>query len=382
MSEFIQKAEALVPLFRETAREAEIARRPLDHVIEAVRDSGLYALMVPKSYGGYEEDLDTFFEVSLILSRADASMGWLTAFYIEHNLWLLNYADDVCKTVFATDNYVLAPATLNIGAGTAQAVDGGYTLSGQWQWGTGILHGTWVLAGGLAVVDEKPMPTFFLMPVEDVEPIDTWYMTGMCSTGSWDFKIENVFIPEARAIPFQSILDNTTGIADRFDGPLYSTPLMPVLGFAAGLPILGAAQAALADYSAQMRLKLEKNVLRAGSPQPDVSKLLGEVSLKIESAELVLRDVLRDVMEKRNKASWAERNHWLSRQAFAVHTCKEAVLQIAEATGASGGHLDNPVQRAVRDISIACNHVVFAKDGRYGDIGRALLGQELSNARA
>jgi hypothetical protein len=41
--------------------------------------------MVPKAYGGHEEDLDTFFDVVLTLSRADASMGWLTGFLIEHN---------------------------------------------------------------------------------------------------------------------------------------------------------------------------------------------------------------------------------------------------------------------------------------------------------
>lgn len=381
MSHLIAKAEKLAPLFRETARDAELARRPLDHVIDAVRDSGLYSLMVPKSYGGYEEDLDTFFEVVLTLSRADASMGWLTGFLIEHNLWLLNYSDEVCKTVFGADDHVLAPATLNIGAGTAQAVDGGYRLSGQWQWGTGILHSTWVLAGGLAIIDEQPTPTFFLMPIDDVTPIDTWFMTGMCATGSWDFKVEDVFIPAERAIPFVSILENTTGIDERFDGPLYSTPLMPVLGFAAALPILGAAQSALANFAEQMRTKLENKVLRAGTPQADVTKLLGEVTLKIEAAELVLRNVLHDVMAKRNKATPDERSRWLSQQAYAVHTCKEAALQIADATGASGGHLDNPVQRAVRDISIASNHVVFSKDSRYGDVGRALLGQDSVGSR-
>lgn len=381
MSNLIEKAQELAPLFRETARDSEVARRPLGHVIDAVRDSGLYAMMVPKSYGGYEEDLDTFFEAVLILARADASLAWLTGFLIEHNLWLLNYSEEVCKTVYGADNYVLAPATLNVGAGTALPVEGGYKLSGQWQWGTGILHSTWVLAGGIAIVDDQPTPTFFLMPIEDVEPIDTWFMTGMCATGSWDFKVDDVFIPEDRAIGFQSILDNTTGIAERFDGPLYSTPLMPVLGFAAGLPILGAAQSALADFTDQMRVKLEKNVLRAGTPQADVTKLVGEMTLQIEAAELVMRDVLRDVMEKRNKATPAERSHWLSQQAWAVHSCKDAALQIADATGASGGHLDNPVQRAVRDISIAANHVVFSKDNRYGDIGRALLDQETIGSR-
>ncbi len=381
--ELIERAEHLAPLFRETAREAEIARRPLDHVIDAVRESGLYALMVPTTYAGHEQDLDTFFDVVLTLSRADASMGWLTSFYIEHNLWLLNYPEQVCEKVLDGNNHVLAPAALNIEGGKAQKVDGGYRLHGQWQWGTGIVHSTWVLAGGLAhdKASGGPVPTFFLLPTSDVEPIDTWYVTGMCATGSWDFKIDDVFVAEDYALPFQMFLDASSGIAERFSGPLYRTPLMPVLGFAAGLPILGAAQMALGEFSHQMREKIEKNVLRAGTPLPDVSGVIGEAALKIESAELVMRDVLAHVMAKRNQATIAERSHWLSRIAFAVYTCKEAVLQIGEETGASGGFLSNPVQRALRDMSIAANHVVFSKTSRYGDVGRARLGLEPTSAR-
>ena len=81
-------------------------------------------MMVPKSLGGAEEDLDLFFEVVLTLSRADASMGWLTGFLIEHNLWLLNYSDEVCKTVYGDANYALAPATLNVGGDVGRALLG------------------------------------------------------------------------------------------------------------------------------------------------------------------------------------------------------------------------------------------------------------------
>lgn len=381
-SELIERAEALVPLLRDTARDAEVARKPLDHVIDAIRDSGLFSLMVPKRFGGHEQDLDTFFDVALILSRADASMGWLTAFYIEHNLWLFNYPEAVYSRVMGDDSYVLAPAALNIGGGSATRVDGGYRLQGQWQWGTGIVHSTWVMAGGLLVDEaEGPVPTFFLLPTAQVDPVDTWHVTGMCATGSWDFRINDVFVPEDYALPFQQFLDASSGIAERFPSPLYSTPLMAVLGITAALPILGAAQNVLAEFTGQMRQKIDNNVRRAGSPLPDVSGLLGEAALKIETAELLLRDTIADVMTRRNKATNAERGHWLSRMAYAAFTCKEAVLALSEETGASGGFLSNPIQRAVRDVSIASNHVVFSKSSRYGDVGRGLLDQEATNAR-
>jgi len=333
--------------------------------------------MIPKKYGGHELDLDTFFEVVLTLSNGDASMGWLTGFYIEHNLWLFNYPEAVYEKVLGDGNYVLAPATLNMAGGTATPVEGGYRLSGQWQWGTGILHSTWVMAGALAKSEDGSLvPHFFLLPTDQVEAIDTWHVTGMCATGSQDFRIDDVFIPEAFALPFQQLLDVTSGIAERFSTPLYRTPLMVVLGFAAATPILGAAQLAVDEFSRQTKSKREKNQLRAGgSVEPfDVSPVIGEAALKIESAELLMRRVLEDVMEKRNTASNDERSEWMSRLAHAAYICKEAVMQISAETGASGGLLNNPVQRAVRDISIAANHVVFAKHARYGDFGRLRIG--------
>ncbi len=381
-SSWIAEAERIAPMLRDTARDAEVARQPLDHVIEKIRESGLYALMVPEKFGGHEQDLDTFFEVVLRLSRADASMGWSTGFYIEHNLWLLHFEEAVCEEVFAGENHVLAPAALNIGGGSAERVEGGYQLSGRWQWGTGIVHGSWVLAGGMAT-DESgtPIPMFFLMPVKDVTPIDTWFVNGMCATGSWDFEIDQVFIPENRAVPFLDMLEATTGISERFPSPLYQTPLMPVLAFAAGLPILGAAQNILHEFTQQTQKKIEANALRAGMPLQDMSGVIGEAALKLEAAELTFRDVLAEVMAKRKNSTAEERSHWLSRLAFAVYSCKEAALRIGEETGASGGYLDNPIQRAIRDISIACNHVVFSKQSRYGDVGKALLGKDWSESR-
>ena len=144
--ECVQAAHDMAPLLREKAREGEIARRPLDEVIDAARESGLFSMMVPKRYGGYEHDIDTFFEVVLILSEADPPMGWLIGFYIEHAFWLAGYPATVQDEIYGDDTYVLAPAGLNIMGGAATATDGGYSVTGRWSWGTGIVHATWAIA--------------------------------------------------------------------------------------------------------------------------------------------------------------------------------------------------------------------------------------------
>jgi len=376
----IEAAEKLAPLLREKAREAEIARKPLDEVINAIRDSQLFSLMVPKCYGGHEADLDTFFEVSLILSRADASMGWLVSFYLEHCFWFCGFPEKFQKELFAEQSYVLAPVTLNLAGGTAKQVEGGYRVSGQWPWGTGVVHADWVVVGAPLVNEDGPQgPYFFALPREEVETIDTWFMAGMCSTGSFDIKIEDVFVPKSRTV---AMFDLTEAKSTKrmHDGPLYRTPLIPILGFASALSVLGGAQGALEEYQSQTKAKIAANQARAGGMKDEGKpSVVAQAALTIEAAELIMRDVLRDVMEKRDAASRDERSNWLARISHAVFMCRSAVQDIVSVTGASGARLDSPIQRALRDISTGSNHVIFDRESRYADYGRTLLDQPIQS---
>ena len=375
--ECIRAARNLAPLLREKAREAEIARRPLDDVIEAVRDSGLFSMMVPKRYGGYELDVDTFFEVVFILSEADAAMGWLIGFYIEHAFWLAEFPESVQDAVYGDADHVLAPAALNIGGGTATPADGGYRVNGHWSWGTGIVHATWVIAGCLATgSDGGVTPMMFLLPRGDVETIDTWHISGMCGTGSLDFTIDDVFVPADRAVPFLGIVDGSWGIAERFDAPLYATPLVPILALAAGLPCLGAARGARAAFAEQVKAKIDATGTVKGEGN---FGLIADASLSIDAAELLMRDVLADLIARRDNATVEDRSAWVSKVSHAVFMCRGATNTIASLVGASGAMLDNPIQRFARDINTASNHVVFERESRYGDHTRQLFAQPITN---
>ena len=377
MKSLLEQAKALAPLLAAQAREAELLRQPTDEVIEAVRVSGIYSLMVPKAMGGHGADLDTFFDVVLELSRGDCSMGWVISFYIEHNFWLLHYAPEVVERVFDGANHVLAPGTLNLAGGKAVKVEGGYRLSGQWPWGSGLVHGTWVLAGAMLQRGEVPAPYIFLMPDEDVEAVDTWHMAGMCGTGSQDFRIDDVFVPEAYGLPFSLLTDVTSGIDARHEGPLYRTPLLPILGIAASTPILGAAQNACRTLADQLRAKGEGR-RESSVPRGDSAlRIIGEAAITLEAAELTLRSVLKDIMARRKEAPSQERQQWMARIAHAVSRCREAGSAIGAAAGGGSQRLENPIQRALRDVNTASSHAVFDWDSRFADYGRSMTGEPL-----
>ncbi|MEM9177092.1 MAG: hypothetical protein AAGC67_17880 [Myxococcota bacterium] len=377
----IEAAERLIPLLREKAREAEIARRPLDEVIDAIRASGLFSLMVPRCYGGHEADLDTFFEVSLALSRGDASMGWLLSFYMEHSFWFCGFPEPFQKELFANRSYVLAPGSLSMAGGSATKTDGGYRLSGRWEWGTGIVHAEWVFVGAYMKDEEGHVaPLFFALPRDEVKAVDTWYVAGMCSTGSYDIEIDDVFVPIGRTVDMLDLME--ANAASRFhDGPLYRTPLVPILGFASALPVLGAAQAALEAYWERTKAKIAANELRGGGTVKDEGKpsVAADAALRVETAELILRDVLRDVMAQRNQASRETRSGWVTRMAHAVFMCRSAVQDVVSISGASGARLESPIQRALRDITTGSNHIIFDRESRFADYGRTKLEQPIQS---
>ncbi|MEO1055689.1 MAG: hypothetical protein AAFY28_02105 [Actinomycetota bacterium] len=379
--QLVEAAENLVPLLRQKARDAEIARRPLDEVIDAIRDSGLFALFVPRRHGGHEADIDTFFEVALTLSRADASMGWLAAFYMEHAFWFCNFPESFQKEIFSERPYVLAPGSLSLAGASAEEVDGGYRLSGTWQWGTGIVHADWAMVGAMqSDADGNLAPRFFAVPREEVETIDTWYVSGMCSTGSLDLKIDDVFVPEDRCIDMIGLIN--ADVPDQIHhAPVFQTPLVPILGFASALSILGAAQGALEEYQTQTKKKIAAKQQRAGGTITDEGKpsVVASAALTIEAAELLLRDVLRDVMEQRNTAPPETRGAWITRMAHAVFMCRGAVQDILSVTGASGSRLESPIQKAMRDIATGSNHIIFDRESRYADYGRSLLDQPIQS---
>ncbi|MEM7286229.1 MAG: acyl-CoA dehydrogenase family protein [Actinomycetota bacterium] len=381
-SQLIEAAENLAPLIRERAREAEIARRPHDDVIAAACESGIFGLMVPESHGGHEADLDTYFEVSLILSRADASMGWLMAFYMEHCFWFCGFPERFQKELFAERPYVLAPGSLSLADARADEVEGGYRLSGSWQWGTGIVHADWVMVGAMFTDTAGNLaPRFFALPRDEVEAIDTWYVAGMCSTGSYDIRIDDAFVPEERSVDLLALI-NGTAASEFHDGPLYRTPLVPILGFASALAALGAAQGAVEEYRRQTMAKIANNETRqGGGPILDSGKpaVVAQAAMTIDAAELVLRDVLRDVMEQRDTASTDTRGAWVSRMAHAVFMCRSAVQDIVSVTGASGLRLESPIQRALRDITTGSNHIIFDRESRFADYGRTLLGEPIQS---
>ena len=376
--DLVERARALTPLLAEHAAEAERLRKPVDAVIDALRDARIFDLMLPRAWGGLELDLDTFLEVGLALSEGDASMGWVACFYVEH-VWIFSqFPESFQRELFAARRGVLAPAALSP-SGTATREGDGYRLTGSWPWGTGVVHAEWVMLGGLVDRedgDPRPDLRFFAMPISDVTVEDTWHVDGMCGTGSHDITADGVFVPADRCTSLIDLSNARGPGAKLHEAPLYRTPMIPILAQAACMPAVGQARAAVRLFRERMQ---ERTLLYTQSKQaerPAAQVRLAHVDLELRDVERAIRAQVADVMAVRDAATLEDRARWAAGFAAIVDRSKRIVQTVCDASGAHAHFTDSPLQRALRDVNMLSCHAVFDLDARLETYGRILLGME------
>lgn len=374
--ELVGRVRALGPLVARNAERAERERKPVDEVIEALKETEVFRAYVPRRFGGYEIDPDTFIDIGVAVSEACTSTGWVTTFYMEHNWMLSQFPPQTQQEVFGRQPYVLAPASITPG-GKARRVDDGYVISGRWGWGTGIMHADWVLLNG-AVEGEALDVRLFLVPRDAVQVEDTWDCAGMAGTGSNDIVATAVHVPAARS---ESLLAMTIGRGSGalwHDSSCYRHPMLPLLAIAAAIPALGAARRAVALFRERLESRTLLGTLSRQAERASAQMRLGHAAVRVEEAELLLRDAGRSLARwgepGREVCPTPERARLRLQVAHAVETCRDVVRSVMEASGA-GAHLrPHPLQRIHRDVhTIAC-HTVFDLDLGSENYGRLLLG--------
>jgi alkylation response protein AidB-like acyl-CoA dehydrogenase len=377
-TDLVERARALAPLLAEHAAEAERLRRPADAVIEALREARVFDLMLPRAYGGLELDLDTFLEVGLALGEGDASMAWVACFYVEHVWIFCQFPETFQRALFAPRRAVLAPAAL-APSGTATPEDGGYRLSGRWQWGTGVMHAEWVMLGAIVSSEQEealPDLRFFAMPAADVKVEDTWYVDGMIGTGSNDIVAEDLLVPHDRCASILDLANARGAGVPLHAAPLYRTPMIPILSLAASMPAVGQARLAVRLFRERMRERVLLYAPGKQAEKPAAQMRLARAELEVRDVERAMRSQVEEVMALRDAATLLDRARWAAGFARIVDRSKRIVQDVCEASGAHAHFTSSPLQRALRDVSTLSCHAVFDLDGRLETYGRVLLGLE------
>jgi 3-hydroxy-9,10-secoandrosta-1,3,5(10)-triene-9,17-dione monooxygenase len=367
--EMVQRARDLVPVLRERQAHCEEIGRLPDETSRDFVEAGFYRILQPRRFGGYEFDLPTFTRVAIELARGCPASGWTYTLTAGHaHMLAALWPEEGQIDIYGEDGEVRMPGRLR--PGKAVEVDGGYQVSGTFDYVSGCDSATHLVLG-FAFGDDVAggeLATDFIGVVdfEDVEIVDNWDVLGLRGTGSKRVVVDDVFVPKRRTIAsiFQP---ETTPAAGRsvHEAPIYREGTIGGLIFSETASVaIGAARGVLDQFEESIR-KRKTTVLPLVpmTEHPQYPRFYGEALQMIDVAECALLRSDDDYMEWCRRAAedavpfGPELDRRLQlRKQYCAKLAYDAVGIMLRVNGSAGMRGGAMWQRYARDLTVLMTH--------------------------
>jgi len=353
------------------ARAAKAGDDPVPgETIEALRRAGLFGAMTPRELGGAELALVDAIDVFAEAARADGSAGWCLMAGASAVAYFGAYAsDEFAARLFAAGVPLVAGQFAPNGTGSAE--DGGYRVTGNYQFGSGLHYAEWVGVGFLVpppAGSDAPMRYLFgLVPAEQIERRGNWNVLGLAATASWDYGIRGAFVPEGATFLFAAP-------TRRRGGRVYELGVMAQTASGHAGFALGVTRRALDELAAIAQTKARMGAGSFLKDDPRFLHSLGTLESRFRSARAWVREAFARIEATVNATGRLDlRQNNEVRQAT-VHVTQEGADIVREAYLLAGTTAlrDGPLQRCFRDIHAGSQHF-FASPASTLDYARDLL---------
>ncbi len=360
------------------AAPSEARRTLTEPLVTALWESGLMQYMNPVEAGGQEPGFAELIDTWVEMARQDGSLGWIGIANLPSSCFAAAYLpDDGFAEVFAANDNRVTMGGQFFPNGTGEKVDGGYKVTGAWQFGSGTGHSEYVCAGflpmdqGEMVMADETMPLMLVavVPRDEVKFNDGWHVQGLKGTGSYDYELSEVFVPERRTYPLMS-REPVRG------GKLYRFGVMPLTGCGHAAWALGVSRSAIDDVR-----ELAINKVRMGDDGSVAHKLTFQRDLAHHegmwrAARAGVVNVYTD-MESRLQAGEALTPQMRADMRIAANFATEASREIVQwahlAAGTTAIREGSRLERAFRDMYTGTQHA-FISEKVYTEAGKLMLG--------
>ncbi len=356
---YFDTAHELAEKVAANADQIDIDRQIPTELTNELADKGFFRLLLPKSLGGAQLAHSDFLKILEIFAAEDGSTAWCIN---QNNVFSTNslrMPQGIAEEIYAEARAVVTNGPPDSSA-RAVPCDGGYKLSGRWNFSSGITHASWIAAlAPVLPADQEPSAVFvresgrvMLIPKNDVKFVDFWPVHGLRGTASFSFEVEDLFIPEERTYSPTN--------QPREDGPVYGIPI--TLLFASGFSTvaLGIAQASLGTAMDLAEIKIPGRASRLLQDEPTTQRIIGEAQAIWHSAKAFLREAHASVWGSAaaNKPLTVEQRIKLRLAAtFGIRKSKEIVETAYELCGSNAILDTNPIQRQFQDIHVVSQHI-------------------------
>ncbi len=371
----LEAARALAPMIAARAGEIETARRLPADVAALMADAGLFRVALPRSLGGHESAPTIIAETIETIALADASAAWCLMIGATTALNAAYLPETVARAVFADPNLITGGVFAPLGRAIPDGDD--YIVTGKWAWGSGTQNARWIVGGAMVMdgdaakvsPDGAPYHKMMIFPAEDVTFHDTWHVMGLKGTGSLDFSVDGVRVPQVRSV---SLVNDKP----RETGALYKFPAFGLLAIGIAAVALGNARGALDAFRDLAVSKKPSASKRTLADRAHTQMVFAEAYAKHAGARAfyygAIADAWRDA-QTGDAISLQCRAKLRLAATSATRLCADICRDLYDLAGGAAVYLDNPLQRRFRDAHVAIQHMMVAP-ATLEVTGRALLG--------
>ncbi|MES0874632.1 acyl-CoA dehydrogenase family protein [Sinimarinibacterium thermocellulolyticum] len=375
----VQRARDLIPKLRERAERANAERVLPRETIADMQEAGLFDVLKPKQYGGYEMDPQVFYDIQMILAEGCMSTAWVYGVIGVHNWQIALFDPRAAQDVWGGGDTSVLIASTYMPKGQVRKVDGGFRFSGRWGFSSGIDHCDWVFLGGLIFNEGQP-PEYrtFLLPKSDYEVVDTWHTMGLKATGSKDVVVKDAFVPEYRTHKASDGFLGTNPGRDTFTAPLYKLPFGQIFVRAVSTAAIGGLQGALNCFT-EFGGSWTGNMGAKTAEQVPAQMAVADAAVAIDEMKITLKrnfDALMEAARGGAEVDLHTRLKFRYQAALVVERCCQHAYRLHSACGGRGVFLDFPLVRYFLDILTARAHYANNPDIFGRNFGGVMLGRE------
>ncbi len=345
--ELVQSARDLVPTLRERSKQMDEIRRLPEETLEDFKRLGFIRVAQPARFGGMEHDLEVVADIAMEIARGCGSSGWLSSFMPIHQHMVGWFSEQAQEEYFAESPNTLSSTVPAFRAMTRDEVNGGIRISGRASFSSGVDYDSWGLV-------HTPIETC-LVPREDFEIVDDWYVSGLRGTGSKSVVIKDVFVPSHRLVSNEQLLTGTYPGAELYDSPWYhvQNPLILVLNHFILAPVIGMGRGVLDIFDERARKRIDPQVFQPAIERPGPQLRFAEASAELDAAEMFLRHnlrIVRDAGSARIAVSAEERAEIRRNIVYASKLVLQATNRLVDGMDSSALYDGKLLHRQAADV--------------------------------
>jgi indole-3-acetate monooxygenase len=375
----VDRARGMRDLVRAESAESERLRTLSAPIVDQMWATGLMSAFNPKAAGGLEPSFQEMIETWIEMAWQDGSFGWIGIANLPSTFAAATYLpDEGFAEIFTRNDNHITIGGQYFPNGTGTTVEGGYRLSGAWNFGSGTGHAAYIGAGFFPMDDGEmrwisegiPEMRVAFLPRQEVTFTDGWHVQGLKGTGSYDYNVADVFVPEHRTMPlFTRVPFRGTSAASRMG-------LMPITAAGHASFALGVAKSMLDDVEELAATKVRMSDMATLASRQTFQKGLAHHVAAWRAARLLVLDAFsaaEAAVEAGSDLTPRLRADMRVAAVYATDTARASAEWAHLAAGTTAIREGSRLERAFRDIYTGTQHA-FISEKVAMDVAQIWLG--------